>query len=442
MGLPTGEVCFLFSDIEGSTRLARAMGTDAWAALLRAHDRVVDEAVADGGGHRRRTRRRRGVRRVPGPGRCGGGGRRRHCDPRRRHGPRDRRSATVRADRPASWRRAPDRGRQLRRTRRPLRIARQRGGERTSDPPLGRRWPSSSATGCRPARSSIDEGFRRLKDFDEPRRLYRLVVPDVADDDRPLRTVDLPTNLPDVVTSFVGRERDVAFGLAALERSRLLTLTGPGGTGKTRLAIGTAAAARTRFPDGTWLVDLAPVRDPRLVASAIGATLGVRETPEEPVQERLKGYLARTTTAASPRQPRTAAPRRSPSSSPTSSAPRRAAACSRRVGWRCASTGEQEYPVPPLDSDAAVGLFVERARLVRPAFDPAPVMSDDRRDRRAARRAAARGRAGRRADAHCSARMPSSSGSAARSTCSRAARWTCRSASARCGRRSAGASTS
>ena len=219
----------------------------------------------------------------------------------------------------------------------------------------------------------IDEGFRRLKDFDEPRRLYRLVVPDVADDDRPLRTVDLPTNLPESLTSFVGREADIEFALAALDRSRLVTLTGPGGTGKTRLAIGTATAARPEFPDGTWMVDLAPVSDAGLVPSAIGATLGVRETPEEPVQERLKDYLRdRQLLLLLDNLEQLLPGGAVVVADLLGAAPRCRVLATSRVALRV--TGEQEYPVPPLDSDAAVGLFVERARLVRPAFDPAPVM--------------------------------------------------------------------
>ena len=372
MGLPTGEVCFLFSDIEGSTRLARAMGADAWATLLRAHDRIVDDAVADGGGLVVGHEGDGAFAVFPGPAGAAGavdaaiaiqGGVMALAtgDPRpsvriglhRGDGRPTEDGSYVGLDvHYASRVSAAANGRQILLS---AAVAQQ----------LGDRLPAGTEL--------IDEGFRRLKDFDEPRRLYRLVVPVVADDDRPLRTVDLPTNLPESLTTFVGRDADIEFALAALGRSRLVTLTGPGGTGKTRLAIGTAIAARPQFPDGTWMVDLAPVRDAGLVPSAIGATLGVRETPEEPVQERLKDYLHDRQLLLLLDNLEQLLPGGAVVVADLLGA---AAHCrviaTSRVALRV--TGEQEYPVPPLDRDAAVGLFVQRALLVRPGFDPAPVM--------------------------------------------------------------------
>jgi predicted ATPase/DNA-binding CsgD family transcriptional regulator len=101
-------------------------------------------------------------------------------------------------------------------------------------------------------------------------------------------------HLPVPLTSFVGREREVTAVADLLRRPgvRLVTLTGPGGVGKTRLAIRVAAEVAEVFPDGVWFVALAPVRDPNLVAPTIAKTLEVRETAERPIVERIAGFLA------------------------------------------------------------------------------------------------------------------------------------------------------
>ena len=104
-----------------------------------------------------------------------------------------------------------------------------------------------------------------------------------------------PTNLPAQPTPLVGREREVAAVLARLREPgvRMVTLTGPGGTGKTRLALAAAEALLERFPDGTYFVDLAPLRDAARVTDAIAQTLGLRETGDEPLRDVLVRYLQR-----------------------------------------------------------------------------------------------------------------------------------------------------
>ncbi len=121
-----------------------------------------------------------------------------------------------------------------------------------------------------------DLGEHRLKDLRSPERLIQLVIADLANEFPPPRSIDArPNNLPTQLTSFVGREREVGDADSLLARARLLSLIGPGGTGKTRLAVQVAAVIAERFPDGVWFVALDAVRDPALVAATVGRALGV-----------------------------------------------------------------------------------------------------------------------------------------------------------------------
>ena len=100
-----------------------------------------------------------------------------------------------------------------------------------------------------------------------------------------------PHNLPVQLTSFVGREQDLAAIADLLAGARLLTLTGPGGTGKTRLALHAASTALAAFPDGVWLVELALLAAPALIAQAIASALGLREQPERALTATLSAHL-------------------------------------------------------------------------------------------------------------------------------------------------------
>src|SRR5579859_6685087 len=124
-----------------------------------------------------------------------------------------------------------------------------------------------------------DLGLHRLKDLARPERLYQLVIDGVPDRFPALRTLDsTPNNLPTQLTSFVGREETVAEAKRLLARTRLLTLVGPGGIGKTRLSLQIAAEVVQSFPDGVYFVALSAVRDPDLMASVIAQSIGVPVT--------------------------------------------------------------------------------------------------------------------------------------------------------------------
>jgi predicted ATPase/class 3 adenylate cyclase len=120
-----------------------------------------------------------------------------------------------------------------------------------------------------------DLGTHRLKDLARPERLFQLVVSGTRDQFPPPRTLDsTPNNLPTQLTSFIGRDADVAEGGRLLAGTRLLTLTGPGGIGKTRLSLQLAADAVQEFPGGVFFVPLSAVNDPALIASAVVNSLG------------------------------------------------------------------------------------------------------------------------------------------------------------------------
>lgn len=135
-------------------------------------------------------------------------------------------------------------------------------------------------------------GQHRLKDLARPLHLYQLVVPDLPSDFPPLRTLSiLPNNLPSMLTSFVGRERELADIKERLSRNRLVTLVGVGGCGKTRLALQVAADLFDVYPDGVWLVELTTLTDPALISHTVSAILGLREEPGRPILQILIDYL-------------------------------------------------------------------------------------------------------------------------------------------------------
>ena len=137
-----------------------------------------------------------------------------------------------------------------------------------------------------------DLGQHRLKDLIRPEHIYQVTAPGLISSFPPVRTLDaFVHNLPLQLTSFIGREREILQVKRLLLGDRFVTLTGPGGTGKTRLAVQTGADLLELFPDGVWLVELASLADPSLVPQTIAATLQVRESAGRSIMTLLTDYL-------------------------------------------------------------------------------------------------------------------------------------------------------
>jgi hypothetical protein len=138
----------------------------------------------------------------------------------------------------------------------------------------------------------IDLGPRRLRDLPTPMGVFQVRAPGLHTDFPPLRALDAsPGNLRPPTTSFNGREAAVAELQAAVKAHRLLTLTGVGGVGKTRLALEVAARLADEFPDGVWFFELAAVADPAAMPDAVAAVLGITQQPGTSVSESVAAAL-------------------------------------------------------------------------------------------------------------------------------------------------------
>jgi predicted ATPase/class 3 adenylate cyclase/tetratricopeptide (TPR) repeat protein len=214
-----------------------------------------------------------------------------------------------------------------------------------------------------------DLGEHQLKDLAGPEQLYQLPIDGLPAEFPPLNTLDSRfTNLPTVPNAFVGRERELVEAGALLARDdvRLLTLIGPGGTGKTRLALQLAWAADERFADGAAFVQLAPVRDPELVVPAIAQALDLRDQPGESALETLSEYLRDKELLLvldNFEQVLRAAPA---VASLLAAAPGLKLLATSRTPLHL--SGERAYRVPQLALDEAVELFAERAQAAAPDF--------------------------------------------------------------------------
>jgi predicted ATPase/class 3 adenylate cyclase len=226
-----------------------------------------------------------------------------------------------------------------------------------------------------------DLGTYRLRDIPAPERIRQVVGPGLASEFPPLVASTLArTNLPSPLTRFVGRSREVAEVADLLRRERLVTLTGPGGTGKTRVAIETAAHLLGEFQDGVWFVALDVLREPRLVIPTIAATLGVSDQSGRSLAAALSSRLAdehALLVLDNFEQVVEAAP--DVGDLLRSASRVRVLASSREP---MAIAGEAVYPIAPLAVPAepgrptagqlegleAVDLFVDRATAARPDF--------------------------------------------------------------------------
>jgi predicted ATPase/class 3 adenylate cyclase len=229
-----------------------------------------------------------------------------------------------------------------------------------------------------------DLGEKRLKDLFRPERVFQLAATDLRSEFPPLRTLEgRPNNLPLQPIPLVGRELEVSEIVERLrdEQARLLTLTGPGGTGKTRLALQAGADLLEEFDDGVFFVSLAAITDPELVPSAIAKSLGVKEGPEQSLEESLEAYLQQKRLLLILDNFEQVLEGSPLVGDLLGSCPNLKVLATSRIPLRL--YGEQEYPVPPLEVPdlvrlpplerltqyEAVRLFVQRARAVKPDFE-------------------------------------------------------------------------
>lgn len=137
-----------------------------------------------------------------------------------------------------------------------------------------------------------DLGEHRLKDLIRPERLYQVNAKDLVKDFPALKSLNtLPNNLPLQLTSFIGREKEISEANNLLSPTRLLTFIGPGGTGKTRLSLQVAAEQFSKFKDGVWFIELAPLNDSNFIVSTIASVFDLREVQNVPFINILLDYL-------------------------------------------------------------------------------------------------------------------------------------------------------
>ena len=374
--LPTGTVAFLMSDIEGSTRLVAGLG-DGFPELLDRHFRLLDEVVAQNAGTLVSSEGDSVFAVFPSARQAIAAAAAAQSRLAAHEWP-DRAEVKVRIGIHAGEAVLGGRdytGLDVHRTAR-ITAAAHGGQVLVSD--AARILAGGTPDGV----SFRDLGVHTLRDLPDAERLHQLVLPGLPNDFPPLRTVTAspPSNLPAPMTRFVGRTRELAQVGKLLEAERLVTLTGPGGTGKTRLAIEAGRAVVHRFPGGVWFVALDVVRDPTLVVPTIAATLGVPERSDRTVAAALAERLERGPTLLvldNLEQVVAAAP---DIASLITAAPNATVLASSREPLAIA--GEHVFAVPPLALPSQPGLpraaeigemesvvlFVERARAARSTF--------------------------------------------------------------------------
>jgi predicted ATPase/class 3 adenylate cyclase len=336
--LPSGTVTFLFTDVEGSTRLLHELGAERYAEALAEHRRVVREAFAAHGGSEVDTQGDAFFVAFPtAPGALAAAS---QALEGLNSGP-----IRVRMGLHTGTPHLAEEGYVGVDVHRAARIAAAGHG--------GQVLVSSSTASLVGTDALRDLGEHRLKDLSAPERIYQL-----GDGEFPPLKSLYRTNLPVPATPFLGREHELAEVLGLLEGARLLTLTGPGGTGKTRLGLQAAAEASDRYPDGVFWVPLAPLRDADLVLETAGQALGAKDGLDEHVSDKslllLLDNFEHVVEAAVGLAELLA------------DCPNLQLLVTSRELLRL--PGEQAYPVPPLEPEDGTELFLARAHAVDPGF--------------------------------------------------------------------------
>jgi predicted ATPase/class 3 adenylate cyclase len=374
--LPTGTVTFLFTDIEGSTRLLQTLGEE-WLAVLEDHHRLLRGAIREAAGIDLRTEGDSFF--------------------------------AVFGSAPSAITAAASAQRALAAEAWPSAVTiRVRMGIHTGEGTVGGddyvgldvhraariaaaghggQVLLSSATaelvrsGLPDGLGLLDLGQHRLKDLARPERILQLTIDGLPAEFPPIRSLETPTNLPTQRTSFVGREREVAGVKELLRGPGLLTLTGPGGSGKTRLALQAARELLDDYPDGVFFVELAPITDPRLVPSTIADSVGARAEGARPVLDTLRDHVRDRELLLVVDNFEQVLEGASVVADLLGASPHMRILVTSREPLHL--IGEQELPVPPLDLPdsgqaaaperlmeyEATALFVQRALAVDPGFN-------------------------------------------------------------------------
>ncbi len=343
--LPSGTVTFLFTDVEGSTRLLHELGAEGYADALAEHRQVIREACGAGGGVEVDTQGDAFFFAFPtAPGALGAA------------------SAFT-----AALASGPIAVRVGLHTGMPLVTDEGYVGDdvhfaaRVASAGHGGQVICSQATAASVPGPLIDLGAHRLKDIDEPVSIYQLGEGSFP----PLKTI-ANTNLPTPVSSFLGREAELAEADLRLQSTRLLTISGPGGQGKTRFALELARRARedrfSDYRDGVFSCFLAPLRDPALVLPTIAQSVSVREQPGQSAADALSSHL----------QGKRMLILLDNLEHVLESASELSALAKRCDGLTLLATsrellridGESAYALPPFADDDSISLFCERAGMV------------------------------------------------------------------------------
>ncbi|HEX2194519.1 MAG TPA: adenylate/guanylate cyclase domain-containing protein, partial [Candidatus Limnocylindria bacterium] len=373
--LPIGTVTFLFTDIEGSTRMAQALGEE-WPPVLERHLDILRRSVESHGGVTFGTEGDAVFAAFASA----------HAAV----------AAAVDAQRALAFEGWPE-GAAVR-----VRMGLHTGeGQLAGDAYVGldlHRVARITAAGhggqvllsettrvlaegnLPPGTSLREMGEHRLKDLSRAEHLSMLVIDGLPSTFPPLRTLDVvPNNLPTQLTTFLGRERELAAAGELLRNARLLTLTGPGGTGKTRLSLQLAAEATDAFPDGVYWVPLGTITDPALVTPTMAQVLGLPD-PRGRVIEQLAEHLADKRVLFVLDNFEQVLDAATSIGELLQRLPRLTVLVTSRSPLRI--YGEREFPVPPLavpdpaqlpsleslGQYASVALFIERAMAVQPSF--------------------------------------------------------------------------